>query len=66
MAHLASSQAIIAMANCLNLLLHQVDIKGAYLNEELNNNKVLYIHHLPKFKPHDAKNQVLCLKKTLY
>ena len=29
-ARLASSRAIIAMANCLDLLLHQVDIKGAY------------------------------------
>ena len=41
-AHLASSRAIIAMANHLDLLLHQVDIKGAYLNRELNDNEVLY------------------------
>jgi hypothetical protein len=32
MARLASFRAIIAMANRLDLLLHQVDIKGAYLN----------------------------------
>ena len=31
-AKLASSRAVIAMANRLNLVLHQVDIKGAYLN----------------------------------
>jgi hypothetical protein len=65
-AQLASSRAIIAMANRLDLLLHQVDIKGAYLNGELNNNEVLYMHHPPGYKPRDAGNHVLCLKKTLY
>jgi hypothetical protein len=65
-ARLASSRAIIAMANRLDLLLHQVDIKGAYLNGELNDNEVLYMHHPPGFKPRDAGNRVLRLKKTLY
>jgi hypothetical protein len=54
------------MANRLDLLLHQVDIKGAYLNGELNDNEVLYMHHPPGFKPRDAGNRVLRLKKTLY
>ena len=54
------------MANRLDLLLHQVDIKGAYLNGELNDNEVLYMHHLPGYKPRDAGNRVLRLKKTLY
>ena len=65
-AQLASSRAIIAMANRLDLLLHQVDIKGAYLNGELNDNEVLYMHHPPGYKPRDAGNRVLCLKKMLY
>ena len=65
-ARLASSRAIIAMANRLDLLLHQADIKGAYLNGELNDNEVLYMHHPPGFKPRDAGNRVLRLKKTLY
>jgi hypothetical protein len=65
-ARLASSRAIIAMANCLDLLLHQVDIKEAYLNGELNDNEVLYMHHPPGFKPRDAGNRMLRLKKTLY
>ena len=65
-ARLASSRAIIAMANHLDLLLHQVDIKGAYLNGELNDNEVLYMHHPPSYKPRDAGTRVLCLKKTLY
>lgn len=65
-ARLASSRAIIAMANRLDLLLHQVDIKGAYLNGELNDNEVLYMHFPPGYKPRDAGNRVLRLKKTLY
>jgi Reverse transcriptase (RNA-dependent DNA polymerase) len=65
-ARLASSRAIIAMANRLDLLLHQVDIKGAYLNGELNDNEVLYMQHPPGYKSPDAGNRVLRLKKTLY
>jgi reverse transcriptase-like protein len=65
-AHLASSHAIIAMANCLCLELHQVDIKGAYLNGMLNEGEVLYMWHLPGYKSHDAGNHVLRLVKTLY
>ena len=54
------------MANHLCLELHQVDIKGTYLNGELNDNKVLYMHHPPGYKSRDAGNCMLCLKKTLY
>ena len=63
---LASSRAIIVMANCLGLELHQVDIKGAYLNGELNDNKVLYMQHPPGYKARDMGTHVLCLRKTLY
>jgi hypothetical protein len=65
-ARLPSSRAIIAMANCLNLELHQVDIKGAYLNGELNDNEVLYMYHPPGYKPRDTGTCILCLRKTLY
>ncbi len=51
---LASSHAIIAMANCLHLELQQVDIKGAYLNSVLNEGEVLYMWHLPGYKSHDT------------
>ena len=54
------------MANRLCLELHQVDIKGAYLNGKLNNNKVLYMQHPPGYKPHDTGNHMLRLKKTIY
>src|SRR5713226_7969151 len=64
--HLASSRAIIAMANCLHLELQQVDIKGAYLNGMLNEGEVLYMWHPPGYKSHDTGNCVLHLVKTLY
>jgi len=65
-AHLASSHAIIAMANHLHLELQQVDIKGAYLNGMLNEGEVLYMWHPPGYKSHDTGNCVLHLMKTLY
>ena len=54
------------MANHLCLELHQVDIKGAYLNGELNDNEVLYMHHPPGYKSCDTGNCMLYLKKMLY
>ena len=54
------------MANCLDLELHQVDIKGAYLNGVLNDDKVLYMQHPPGYKAQGIGCLVLCLLKTLY
>ena len=54
------------MANRLDLELHQVDIKGAYLNGVLNEGEVLYMQHPPGYRSHDAGNRVLRLVKTLY
>jgi hypothetical protein len=51
---LTSSHVIIAMANCLHLELHQVNIKGVYLNSILNDNEVLYMQHLPGYKAPNA------------
>ena len=65
-AKMASSRAIIAMANKLGLVLHQLDIKGAYLNRVLNENKVLYMAHTPGYKPSDTANRVLRLLKVIY
>ena len=63
---LTSSHMIIAMANCLDLELHQVDIKGAYLNGVLNDNEVLYMQHAPGYKAHGVGHLVLHLLKMLY
>ena len=66
-AKLASSRVIIAMANWLHLELHQVDIKGAYLNRVLNEDEVLYMQHPPPgYKAADVGVSVLRLVKTLY
>ena len=65
-AKLASSRTIIAMANCLGMELHQVDIKGAYLNGVLNEDEVLYMQHPPGYKVPGAGTCVLRLVKTLY
>jgi hypothetical protein len=54
------------MANKLGLVLHQVNIKGAYLNGVLNDNKVLYMVHPPGYKLSDMAKRVLCLLKALY
>jgi hypothetical protein len=54
------------MANKLGLALHQVDIKGAYLNGVLNDDEVLYMAHPPGYKPSDAAKRMLRLLKALY
>ena len=64
-ARLPSSRAIIAMANRLDLELHQVNIKGAYLNGELTADEVLYMWHPPGYRE-DNSGRVLRLLKSLY
>ena len=64
-ARLPSLRAIIAMANRLNLKLHQVNIKGPYLNGELTADEVLYMRH-PSGYREDNSGHVLRLLKSLY
>jgi transposase InsO family protein len=64
-AKLASSRAIIALANRMGWELHQVDVKGAYLNGELQPDEVLYMRHPPGFRE-DNTGRVLRLLKSLY
>ncbi len=64
-ARLVSSCTVITMANCLGLELHQVDIKGAYLNGKLMADEVLYMRHPPGYRE-DASGHVLRLCKSLY
>ena len=65
-AHLALLHAIIAMANWLGLELHQVNIKGTYLNGILHEDKVLYMQHPPGYKAQGIGHLMLHLLKTLY
>ena len=63
---LTSSCMVIVMANCLRLELHQVDIKGVYLNGMLNDDEVLYMQHPLGYKAQGTGHSVLHLQKTLY
>ena len=65
-AKLASSRTLIAMANRLGLFLHQVDIKGAYLNGVLRDDKVLYMQQPPGYPAPESGRCVLRLQKALY
>ena len=48
-ARLSSIYTILALAACLNLELHQIDIKGAYLNGILYDNEVIYMCQPPGY-----------------
>ncbi len=65
-AKLASSCTLIAMANRLHLILHQVNIKGAYLNGVLHEDEVLYMQQPPRYPAPGAGKRVLRLQKALY
>ena len=58
-AKLASSHVLIAMANRLGLILHQIDIKGAYLNGTLRDDEVLYLRQPPGYAEPGAGTRVL-------
>jgi len=65
-ARLASIRTVLAMAAVHDLELHQVDIKGAYLNGKLTNDEVIYMKQPPNYPAPNSKGQVCRLKKTLY
>ncbi len=62
-AHLAPICAVLAFAATEDLETGQIDIKGAYLNGELTNDKHIYMRQPPGY----ANGPFVCkLKKTLY
>jgi hypothetical protein len=65
-ANLSSIRTTLALAARLNLELHQIDIKGAYLNGELTGDKVIYMCQPPGFKSKEHLTKVCRLQKTLY
>lgn len=65
-ANLASIRTVFALAARLDLELHQIDIKGAYLNGELTKDEVIYMCQPPGFESKECPNQVCRLRKTLY
>ncbi|THH14812.1 hypothetical protein EW146_g5573 [Bondarzewia mesenterica] len=65
-AKLASVRTVLAIANRNDMELHQVDIKGAYLNGDLTPAEVIYMRHPPGYAPTGSVGKVLRLKCTLY
>jgi Reverse transcriptase (RNA-dependent DNA polymerase) len=63
---MASIHSILSMAAILDMELHQIDIKGAYLNGELTENEIIYIKQPPGYPSPDSSGKVCRLHKTLY
>ena len=65
-ATLTSIRTVLALAARLNFELHQIDIKGAYLNGKLTDDEAIYMRQPPGFESPDHPNKVCCLRKMLY
>ncbi|OJA13049.1 hypothetical protein AZE42_11790, partial [Rhizopogon vesiculosus] len=65
-ATLASIRTVLAMSARQNYKLHQIDIKGAYLNGKLTDEEVIYMRQPPSFESLNHPNKVCRLCKTLY
>jgi hypothetical protein len=65
-AKLASIRAALAMAGAEDMELHQIDIKGAYLNGELTTHEVIFMQKPPSYHTPNSLGNVCHLHKTLY
>jgi hypothetical protein len=65
-AKLQSIRAILAIATTCDLEVHQIDIKGAYLNGTLTDKESIYMRQPPGFADPAHPCHVCCLIKTLY
>ena len=65
-AKLASIRAVLAIAAAEDLEMHQIDIKGAYLNGELTNREIIYMQQPPGYHILPKEGLVCHLRKTLY
>ena len=63
---MASIQTVLAIAAAENLEIHQIDIKGAYLNGELTDDERIYMKQPPRYPVSPNSSDVLLLLKTLY
>jgi len=54
------------MAAADDMEMHQIDIKGAYLNGELTNREVIYMSQPPGYHAPNSPRLVCRLRKTLY
>lgn len=65
-AKLASIRAVLAIAAARNMEIHQIDIKGAFLNGKLTDDERIYMRQPPGFIDSSFPRRVCHLKKTLY
>jgi hypothetical protein len=65
-AKMASMRVLFAMAARHNFEIHQVDVKGAYLNGEFEEGEVIYMRLPPGISLTDDKTLVLRLLKPIY
>jgi hypothetical protein len=65
-AKMASMRVLFAMAARHNFEIHQVDVKGAYLNGEFEEGEVIYMRLPPGINLTDDKTLVLRLLKPIY
>lgn len=63
---LASIWAILTIAAIKDLEIHQIDIKGAYLNGKLSSKENIYMQQSPGYPDPGNPSKVCLLKKTLY
>ena len=63
---MAPIQTVLAIAAAENLEIHQIDIKGAYLNGELTDNERIYMKQPPRYPVSPNSSDVLLLLKMLY
>ena len=57
-AKLASIRAVLALAAAQDIELHQIDIKGAYLNGELTKQETIYMSQPPSYHAPNSAGQV--------
>ena len=65
-AKLASIRAVLAMAAAEDMELHQIDIKGVYLNGELTEQEKIFMQQPPGYHAPNSSGKVCRLRKTLY
>ncbi len=65
-AKLASICAVLSMSAIHDLELHQVDVKGVYLNGELTKKENIFMKQPPGFHAPGSKSLICHLLKTLY
>ena len=65
-ARLSSIWVVLAITAVEDFEIHQIDIKGAYLNGVLTAEEMIYMKQLPGYSIPNSSGKVCCLQKTLY